>query len=92
MASKVRHFVGTVRCIAPGCGHEVAVTAGGEGGAGAWSLSCPRCGLTAYAKPGTRAHREVSKVVKREEEAEAAAHGLPEKAPAAAPVKHTIFG
>ena len=70
MVTKVKKFIGTVRCIGPSCGREIPVTAGGEGGAGALSLSCGFCGLVVYAKPGTRAYRSVSAVIQREEEHE----------------------
>lgn len=51
MVTKVSRTLGDIDCLA--CGEKIPVK---ENEAGTLNLSCPWCGLSAYAKAGTEAH------------------------------------
>lgn len=91
-------LVGSMSCWNPNCGEDIPVK---EGEKGAMNLSCPWCGLSAYAKAGTEAHGDATALMKP---AKAAAPVVvpvagpePVPAPAPAPKKpaaaaRTVFG
>lgn len=52
MVTDAVKFIGKADCIV--CGEEIPVR---ENGRGTLNLSCPWCGVSAYVKPGSQAHR-----------------------------------
>lgn len=58
----VRTLLGTMACLC--CGHEIPVK---QSEGGALGVGCPYCDLSAYAKQGTLAYRQIMGKVKRPE-------------------------
>lgn len=75
MASEPVKLIGEVDCIC--CGKVMPVR---QNGRDTLNISCPWCGLSAYAKGGTEAHKIIGGWMRKSSPDE------PEKSPAPAPV------
>jgi len=78
MVTEASRKVGSIDCCM--CGESMPVR---ENGRGTLNLSCPWCGHSSYAKPGTEAHRIASGWLRKDAPA-SAPEAAPEATPAAA--------
>lgn len=85
----MRTVSGSMQCIC--CKQDMPVK---ESESGTLSISCPWCDLSAYAKPGTEAHRVISAHLKKGASPEPASQALPGPVaePPAPAKKKSVYG